>query len=322
MSLDTPNPKIGNNLYPAITPYKTGMLAVGDGHEIYWEMCGNPKGKPAVFLHGGPGGSCQPDHRRLFDPACYRIILFDQRGSGRSRPKASIEHNTTAHLVADMELLRRHLDIENWLILGGSWGAALALAYAQVFPKHVRAMVLRGTFSARKSEVDWLYQFGASALFPEEWQKFIGPIPHEERHDLVAAYHRRLMDPDEETQRYAARTWCGWESALLTMKPRTLRNFAPTAGELALARIEAHYFVNASFLQEGQLLNNAGKLAEIPGIAVQGRYDVITPPRTAHELCQIWRKCRLEIVPDAGHATSEPGIIAALVKATDGFRTV
>ena len=322
MSPDTPNQNTSSGLYPGIQPYKTGMLAVGDGHEIYWEACGNPIGMPAVFLHGGPGGSCQPDHRRLFDPDHYKIILFDQRGAGRSRPKASINHNTTAHLVADMEMLRQHLDVENWLMLGGSWGAALALAYAQAFPRNVRAIVLRGTFSARKTEVDWLYQFGASALFPEEWQKFIGPIPHDERDDLVAAYHRRLMDRDEDVQRDAARTWCGWESALLTIKPRALRSFTPTAGELALARIEAHYFVNGSFLQEGQLLNNAGKLAEIPGIAVQGRYDVITPPRTAHELCQIWRACRLEIVPDAGHATSEPGIIAALVKATDYFRRV
>jgi proline iminopeptidase len=322
VNLDTQSQQTSNGLYPSLQPHRTGMLAVGDGHEIYWEVCGNPEGAPAVFLHGGPGGSCQPDHRRLFDPEHYRIVLFDQRGSGRSRPKGSIENNTTAHLVADMELLRQHLQIENWLILGGSWGAALALAYAQVFPQRTRALVLRGTFSARQAEVDWLYKFGASALFPEEWQKFVGPIPHDERDDLVGAYHRRLMDPDESVQREAARTWCAWESALLTMRPRNMRSFAPTAGELALARIEAHYFVNGSFMKDGHLLDNAGRLAEIPGIAVQGRYDVITPPRTAHELCQIWRKCRLEIVPDAGHATSEPGIVAALVKATDGFRSL
>lgn len=296
------------------------MLDVGDGHEIYWEACGNPQGKPAVFLHGGPGGSCQPDHRRLFDPAHYNIVLFDQRGSGRSLPKGSIENNTTAHLVADIEVLRQHLELEDWLILGGSWGAALALAYAQVFPQRVRAIVLRGTFTARQSEVDWLYQFGASALFPEEWQKFIAPIPEEERGNYVDAYHRRLMHEDQDVQRDAARTWCAWESALLTLKPRSVRSFTPTAGELALARIEAHYFANKSFMVESQLLNNAGKLKDIPGIAVQGRYDVITPPRTAYELCQIWHRCRLEIVPDAGHATSEPGIIAELVKATDGFR--
>ncbi len=320
MNPDTPAQQPHGGLYPAVSPFKTGMLPVGDGHEIYWEMCGNPDGAPAVFLHGGPGGSCQPDHRRLFDPAHYRIILFDQRGSGRSRPKASIENNTTAHLVADMELLRRHLQVESWLILGGSWGAALALAYAETFPAQTSAIVLRGTFSARQEEVDWLYKFGASALFPEEWQKFIGAVPQDERGDLVAAYHRRLMDPDIEVQRAAARTWCAWESALLTMKPRTIRSFAPTPGELALARIEAHYFANGSFLRDGQLLDNATRLSGIPGIAVQGRYDVITPARTAHELCAIWRDCKLDIVPDAGHATSEPGIIASLVQATNYFR--
>lgn len=322
MNPDTRTTPSGNGLYPGITPHTTGMLEVGDGHQIYWEVCGNPDGAPAVFLHGGPGGSCQPDHRRLFDPAHYRIVLFDQRGSGRSTPKGSLEANTTAHLVADMELLRRHLGIEKWLILGGSWGAALALAYAQVFPKQTRAIVLRGTFTARQEEVDWLYKFGASALFPDEWQKFIGPVPHDERGDLVAAYHRRLTHADADVQQEAARSWCAWESALLTLKPRTIRSFTPTPGELALARIEAHYFVNRSFMSDGQLLNGAGRLAEIPGIAVQGRYDVITPPRTAHELCQIWRACRLDMVPDAGHATSEPGIIAALVAATDGFRGV
>ncbi|MGE3246072.1 MAG: prolyl aminopeptidase [Beijerinckiaceae bacterium] len=323
MNLDTRTSPSGSGLYPGIAPHRTGMLETGDGHELYWEVCGNPQGKAAVFLHGGPGGSCQPDHRRLFDPSHYRIVLFDQRGSGKSRPKGSLENNTTAHLVADMELLREHLEIDDWLVLGGSWGAALALAYAQAHPARVRAMVLRGTFTARQEEVDWLYKFGASSLFPEAWQKFLAPVPLEERGDLVAAYHRRLTDPDEYLQREYAGAWCAWESVLLTMKPRPARTPSPaTPGELALARIEAHYFVNGSFLDEGQLLKNAGRLAGIPGVAVQGRYDVITPARTAHELCQIWTGCRLEIVPDAGHATSEPGILAALVRATDGFRGV
>lgn len=323
MNLDAHISQSGGGLYPSIAPHKTGMLDVGDGHQIYWEVCGNPDGVPAVFLHGGPGGSCQPDHRRLFDPKHYRIVLFDQRGSGRSRPKGSLEANTTGHLVADMERLRRHLEIESWLILGGSWGAALALAYAQEHPAQVSAIVLRGTFTARQAEVDWLYRFGASALFPDEWEKFATAIPADERDDLVAAYHRRLIHEDEAIQREAARTWCAWESALLTLRPRGPRGLAPaTPGELALARIEAHYFANGSFLKDGQLLAEAGRLAGIPGIAVQGRYDVITPPRTAHELCAIWRDCRLEIVPDAGHATSEPGIVSALVKATDYFRGV
>ncbi len=320
--MDTRAGPTGRTLYPPLSPHDSGWLDVGDGHEIYWETSGNPVGKPALFLHGGPGGSTQSDYRRLFDPAIYRIVLFDQRGAGRSRPKGSIVANTTPDLVADIERLREMLKIDDWMILGGSWGAALALAYAQAHPDRVRALVLRGVFTARQCEVDWLYRFGASSIFPEGWQRFIGPIPPSERDDLVAAYHRRLTDEDIEIRREAARTWCAWESELLTLLPRQARHHGASDGDLALARIEAHYFVNASFMAEGQLLANMHKVAHIPGVIVQGRYDVVTPPRTAFDVASAWSKARLNIVPDAGHATSEPGILAALVEATDSLRKV
>ena len=307
-------------LYPPLTPHDSGWLDVGEGHSLYWEACGNPQGKPALFLHGGPGGSCQPDHRRLFDPQTYRIVLFDQRGSGRSRPKGELEANTTPHLVGDIEKLRKLLGVEDWLILGGSWGAALALAYAQAHPLRVRALILRGVFTARQCEVDWLYKFGASSLFPESWQKFIGQIPDDERSDLVAAFHRRLTHDNIEVRREFARVWCTWESELLTLMPRAARYAGASEGDLALARIEAHYFVNGSFMRDGQLLANMQDIAHIPGIIVQGRYDVVTPPRTAFDLKQLWPASVLNIVPDAGHATSEPGILAALVEATDRMR--
>ena len=318
--MDTHTNRTARILYPPLSPHESGWLDVGDGHSIYWEVCGNPDGKPALFLHGGPGGSCQPDHRRLFDPHVYRIVLFDQRGAGRSRPKGSLQANTTPDLVADIEKLRILLNVENWLILGGSWGAALALAYAQAHPARVRAMVLRGVFTARQCEVDWLYKFGASSIFPDSWQKFIGTIPESERDDLVAAYHRRLTDENVEVRREFARLWCNWESELLTLLPRPVRHSGASEGDLALARIEAHYFVNGSFLHEGQLLASMQHIAHVPGIIVQGRYDVVTPPRTAFELKQIWPAASLNIIPDAGHATSEPGILAGLVDATDALR--
>lgn len=311
-----------NTLYPPLSAYDSGWLDVGDGHEIWWEACGNPLGRPALFLHGGPGGACQPDHRRLFDPAHYCIVLFDQRGAGRSRPKSLLEANTTGHLVADIEKLRVKMGFADWLILGGSWGAALALAYAEAHPRRVRALVLRGLFTARASEIDWLYKFGASQLFPEAWAKFFETIPADERDDLVVAYHRRLTGPDEAQRRDAARAWCAWESELLTLMPRPQRYIAPGEGDIALARIEAHYFVNGSFMREGELIANADRISHIPGIIVQGRYDVITPPATAYELTRSWPAAKLRIVPDGGHATSEPGIVAALVEATDQFRAL
>lgn len=312
----------GQHHYPSISPHQTGMLEVGDGHRLYWEVSGNPDGKPALFLHGGPGGAVYPDHRRLFDPAVYRIVMFDQRGSGRSHPKGSLDHNTTAHLIGDIEKLREHLDLEDWLILGGSWGAALALRYAQTNPERVRALVLRGVFTARQSEVDWLYQFGASAVFPEEFAKFVEPIPEDERGDLVAAYHRRLTDSDLLAQREAARTWCSWESALLTMRARSSRAAAASAGELSLARIEAHYFVNGSFMEDGAIIADLPKIDHIPGFIVQGRYDLITPARTAHEVAAKWSGAELHVVHDAAHATSEPGILAKLVEGTNRFRAL
>jgi proline iminopeptidase len=309
------------NLYPPIESDDSGHLDVGDGHSLYWEACGNRNGKPALFLHGGPGGGCQPDHRRLFDPDRYRIILFDQRGGGRSRPSASLEANTTPDLVADIERLRMFLRVDDWLILGGSWGAALALAYAQTHRAHVRALVLRGVFTARRSELDWLYKDGgASRLFPEEFARFAAPIPASERHDLIGAYHRRLTGADPALTSDAARDWCAWESSLLTLLPKTYA-MGPGAsqGEIALARIETHYFVNDTFLEEGQLLAGAEILANIPGIIVQGRYDLVTPAATAWALHKAWPGSKLEIVPAAGHATGEPGIAKALVAATDYF---
>lgn len=307
-------------LYPPLSPHESGWLNVGDGHEIYWEVSGNRQGKPAIFLHGGPGGSCQPDHRRLFDPSVYRIVLFDQRGAGRSRPKGELDHNSTPKLVGDIEKLRERLNVSDWLLVGGSWGATLALAYAQAHTAHVRGIVLRGVFTARQREVDWLYRFGASSLFPDSWERFVAPIPKDEREDLVAAYHRRLTSPDADVRREAAKTWCGWESELLTLLPRSGRYIGPSEGDMALARIEAHYFVNQSFMEEGQLLARMKRLAHIPGVIVQGRYDVVTPPVTAYEVAKAWPAAKLHIVPDAGHATSEPGILAGLLEATDSLR--
>ncbi len=321
--MDTRTSIPSRSLYPSLSPYDSGWLNVGQGHEIYWEACGNPLGKPALFLHGGPGGSCQPDHRRLFDPETYRIVLFDQRGSGRSRPKGELAANTTPHLVGDIEKLRRHLHIPGWLILGGSWGAALALAYAQAHPQRVLALVLRGVFTARQCEVDWLYKFGASSMFPESWQRFVAPIPDDERSDLVTAYYQRLTHEDRDVRRAFAYPWCRWESDLLTLLPRNrYSGGSASEGDMALARIEAHYFVNKSFMEESRLLDGMEAIAHIPGIIVQGRYDVVTPSRTAFEIAQAWPAATLNIIPDAGHATSEPGILAGLVDATDKLRDI
>jgi proline iminopeptidase len=320
MSVDEHIGQRTGSFYPSIQPYASGMLDVGDGHSLYWETCGNPEGRPALFLHGGPGGGCHPDYRRLFDPSIYRIVLFDQRGCGRSTPHAEIAANTTHHLVGDIERLRAELGVEDWMILGGSWGVALALAYAQRHPRRVRALVLRGVFTARQLEFDWLYRHGASSMFPEGWQRFVDPIPPAERDDLIAAYHRRLFSDDTSVRQEAARTWCGWEGELLTMKPRSPRTGPATRGEIALSRIEAHYFVNRAFLEEGELIANMHLLVDVPGVIVQGRYDVVTPPRTAYDLHNAWPRSTLHIVPDAGHATSEPGILVRLVEATDSFR--
>lgn len=306
-------------LYPPIEPYASGFIAVDGGHQIYWEMCGNPLGTPALFLHGGPGGGSSASDRRWFDPQRYRIVLFDQRGCGRSRPCASLAGNTTAHLVSDIETLRIHCGIERWLLMGGSWGATLALAYAQRFPARVRAMVLRGVFTARRCELRWLYQEGASLLFPEAWGKFLAPIPNAERQDLIGAYHARLTCGDTALEMRAANAWCAWEDGIATLEPQPATYADDDPAMLALARIESHYFKHDTFLEEGQLIANAHLLHGIPGVIVQGRYDAITPPLSAWDLSRAWPQATLQIVPDAGHASFEPGNLRRLIMATDGF---
>jgi proline iminopeptidase len=309
-------------LYPEIEPYKTGHLDTGDGHQIYWEMCGNPEGKPAVFLHGGPGSGCSPKHRRLFDPARYRVLLFDQRGCGRSRPHASLDNNTTWHLVADIERLRTLMGVDQWQVFGGSWGSTLALAYAETHPIRVSELVVRGIFTLRRKELLWYYQNGASWLFPDLWEKFLAPIPEAERHDLMAAYHRRLTGSDRAEQLRAAKAWSVWEGSTITLRPN--QDHAAAHGEdhfaLAFSRIENHYVVNGGFFDaDDQLLRDAYKLKAIPGVIVQGRYDVCTPAVTAWDLHRAWPEAEFHIVDDAGHAFDEPGILDRLIAATDKF---
>jgi len=307
-------------LYPSLTPRDTGFLDVGSGHSIYWETCGDPLGKPALFLHGGPGGGCFADHRRLFDPARYFIVLFDQRGCGRSRFVNRCEANTTQDLVDDIERLRIMLGVEQWgLVLGGSWGATLALRYTQLHRARVGALVLRGVFSGRRSEVDWLYRFGASQLFPEGWRRFQAAVAPDRQDDLLGAYHALLWGDDEALRIAAARAWCAWEGSLLTLAPRKAGYSSSDRHVLALAEIETHYFVNDCFMPEGEILRQAPVLEGLPGVIVQGRYDVVTPPTTAYELHRAWPGSKLEIVDDAGHATMEPGTLRKLIEATDGF---
>jgi proline iminopeptidase len=307
--------------YPPIEPFKTGLLDTGDGHRIYWELCGNPQGKPAVFLHGGPGSGCSPDHRRLFDPQRYCVLLFDQRGCGRSTPHASLENNTTWDLVADIERLRTLLGVERWLVLGGSWGSTLALAYAQAHTARVSALVLRGIFTLRREELLWFYQEGASWLFPDLWEGFLAPIPEAERGDLIAAYRKRLTGADPVEQLACARAWSVWEGQTIRLLPDadTKEKHAQDAFSLAFARIENHYFVHKGWMDEGQLLRDAPRLAGVPGVIVQGRYDVCTPVRTAWELHRAWPQADFQLVPDAGHAYNEPGILSRLIEATDRF---
>ena len=303
--------------YPAIEPFDCGFLTVDSGHQIYWEACGNPYGLPTLFLHGGPGGGCNAASRRFFDPARYRIVLFDQRGCGRSTPAGSLESNTTAHLIADIETLRRQLRIEKWLLFGGSWGATLALAYAEQFPERVTAMVLRAAFAARQSELDWLYRNGAAHIFPEAWMRFQAFIPEVERSDLIRAYHTRLTCGDAMIESAAARMWCLWEDALATFLPNPL--VADAAELRSLARIETHYFVNQGFIDGDELIARSRRLRDLPGIIVQGRYDCVTPPATAWALHRAWPGSRLDIIDGAGHASSDPGIAHALIAATDHF---
>ncbi len=312
---------MNHDLYPAIEPYATRQLQVDQAHTLYVEECGNPSGIPAVFLHGGPGAGCEPAHRCFFDPEHYRIVLFDQRGSGRSTPHASLEDNTTWHLVADMERIREALDIERWLVFGGSWGSTLALAYAETHPQRVLALVVRGIFLCRDEEVRWFYQEGASWVFPDWWQDFLAPIPEPERGDMLQAYHRRLTGVDEVARMAAAKAWSVWEGRTATLLPNedVRAHFSDPHVALSLARIESHYFVNHAFFEPDQLLRDAGRLADIPGLIVQGRYDLICPMRSAWDLHRAWPSAGLEVVPDAGHSAFDPGIRRALVAATDRF---
>lgn len=307
-------------LYPAIEPFEVGRLDVGDGHQVYFERCGNPAGMPAVFLHGGPGAGCSPAQRRLFDPARFCVTLFDQRGCGRSTPHAALEANTTWDLVADIEHLREQAGHERWLVFGGSWGSTLALAYAETHPERVSGLIVRGVFTATRSEIDWYYQGGAAWLFPDLWERFLAPIPEAERGDLVAAYNRRLTGADDAARLEAAKAWSLWEAGTITLLPNALAaQFGEDRYALAFARIENHYFSHDSWLADDQLIRDAHRLADIPGVIVQGRYDVATPAKSAWRLSKTWPKARFELIPDAGHAFDEPGILDALIRATDGF---
>ena len=306
--------------FPAIEPYHRGRLQVSAVHELYFEECGNPDGKPVVVLHGGPGGGLSPFLRRLHNPQSYRIILFDQRGCGASTPHASLEENTTWHLVSDIEVLRRHCGVDRWQVFGGSWGSTLALAYAQKHPEQVSELILRGIFTLRQWEVRWLYQEGANAVFPEAFDKFRNVIPHAEQHDLVAAYHRRLTSDDAALRQRCAVAWSSWEAACLTLLPNATRDaqFAEPHFAEAFARIECHYFFNKGFFShDGALMDGMANISHLPGTIIQGRYDMVTPAGTAFELAQAWPKATLHMIADAGHATSEPGITHALVRATD-----
>lgn len=310
-------------LYPEIEPYETGTLLVDPPHRLYWEQSGHPAGAPALVLHGGPGSGTSPRMRRFFDPGHWRIVMFDQRGCGRSTPNAELAGNTTWDLVADIERLRERLGIDRWLVFGGSWGSTLALAYAQTHPGRVSALVLRGIFLLRRWELEWFYQDGCSAIFPDLWEDYLAPIPPVERGDLISAYHRRLTADDPAVRMQAARAWSLWEArtSFLRENPDYVAAFDDDARALAFARIESHYFVHGGFFEcDGQLLRDAHRLHGIPGTIVQGRYDMVCPLRSAWDLHRAWPQAQLRIVPDAGHAAFEPGITHELVAATDRFR--
>lgn len=307
------------SLYPPIQPYHSQTISVEPPHQLYVEECGSVKGLPVVFLHGGPGAGCEPFHRQFFDPEKYRIVLFDQRGCGHSTPHAELQGNNTQALIDDMETIRETLGIDKWVIFGGSWGSTLALAYAQTHPQRVLGLILRGIFLCRQKEIDWFYQEGASRLFPDVWEKFLEPIPAAERDSMVSAYYKRLTSDDEFTRMQAARAWSLWEgrTATLISSQKVLDHFGSAHTALSLARIECHYFMHQTFLRENQLIEEIDKLADIPGIIVQGRYDVICPMESAWQLHKSWPGSILQIIPDAGHSATEPGIVNALVKATD-----
>ncbi|MCM2400258.1 prolyl aminopeptidase [Rhizobium sp. S153] len=307
--------------YPEIEPYETGFLDVGDGHTLYWERVGTKGGKPAVFLHGGPGGGSSPTQRRLFDPAVYDLLLFDQRGCGKSTPHASLEANTTWHLVADIERLREMVGVDKWLVFGGSWGSTLGLAYAETHPDRVSELVLRGIYTLTRPELLWYYQFGVSEMFPDRWEMFQAPIPEAERHDMMGAYRKYLTGGDRKKQLECAIAWSTWEGATITLLPNP--EYAAHFGEddyaIAFARIENHFFVHGGWLEEGQLLRDAHKLQDIPGVIVHGRYDMPCPAKYAWQLHKAWPKADFHLIEGAGHAFLEPGILDQLIRATDRF---
>ena len=310
-------------LYPEVEPFDTGFLSVAAPHRVYYEQCGNPHGKPAVFLHGGPGAGCNAKCRRFFDPDAYRIVLFDQRGCGRSTPHAELDGNTTWNLVADIERLREHLGIERWQVFGGSWGSTLALAYAEAHPARVTELVLRGIFMLRRRELEWFYQGGCNEIFPDAWEPYLAMIPPGERGDMMTAYYRRLTDPDPAVRLAAAQAWSVWEAStsFLFQDQAYIAHSAGDDFALAFARIECHYFVNGGFFDsDAQLLRDAHRLHGIPGVIVQGRYDVVCPLRSAWDLHRAWPEADLRVVPDAGHSAFEPGNTHELILATDRFR--
>jgi proline iminopeptidase len=313
------------DLYPPLEPYDEGMLSVSDVHTIYYEQSGNPKGTPVVFLHGGPGGGTVPDYRRFFDPKAYRILLFDQRGSGKSTPHACLEENTTWHLVEDIEKIREHLGIDSWVVFGGSWGSTLALAYAQQHPERARALVLRGIFLCRPSEIRWFYQEGASHIYADVWEQYLNVIPAEERGDMLAAYYRRLTSENEAVRVEAARAWSVWEGSTskLYPDPDLIEHFDDPHFAIAFARIECHYFTHNSFFEtDNYLIENVERIRDIPTVIVQGRYDVVCPMTSAWDLHRAFPEADLQLIPDAGHSALEPGIRAALVEATDKFKSL
>ena len=309
------------NLYPPIEPYVRHTFEVDPPHRIHVQECGNPRGIPVLFVHGGPGGGCEPYHRQYFDPQRYRVILFDQRGCGRSSPRAELQANTTQALLADMELIRVQLGIDQWLLFGGSWGSTLSLVYSETFPERVLGLVLRGIFLCRRQDIQWFYQDGASRLFPDYWRDFVAPVQPSQRDDMVAAYYELLTGEDEVKRLAAARAWSVWEGRTSTLRsnPALVEHFGDARFALSMARIECHYFFNNCWLEPNQILDRADRLHGIPGVIVQGRYDVVCPMDQADALHRAWPAARLEVVEGAGHSAAEPGIIDALLRATDGF---
>lgn len=311
------------DFYPPIEPFQSGFLKVSEIHEIYYEQVGNPQGLPVVFLHGGPGGGISPDHRRFFDPKVYHIILFDQRGSGKSKPCAELRENTTWDLIKDTETIREKLNIKNWIVFGGSWGSTLALAYAITHPDRVKALILRGIFLCRPSEIKWFYQEGASNIFPDIWDEYLKPIPTEEQHNLVSAYHKRLTHENSTIRVQAAKSWSKWEAATsrLIVDIDAIQEFDEDDFALSFARIECHYFINNAFFPTNNyILENISKIRHIPAVIIQGRYDVVCPVRSAWDLHKAWPEAKLHIIAESGHAAAEPGTRAKLMEATEEFK--